>query len=562
MFRLANPYFLYLLLLIPLYIGLFMLARYNRKKKLEHFGSAEIINRLFPNYSSVKGILKMILLSLVWACLVLAAANPQSGSKLERIQRKGIDLVFVLDVSNSMLAEDITPNRLARAKQAISSLVDQLEDDRIGLVVFAGDAYVQMPVTTDFAATRLYLDNISPASVPVQGTAIGKAIEKASECFTDSRKSKAIILITDGENHEDDAIEAAKTAASGGIKVYSIGMGSSQGAPIPVYNGNMIIGYKKDNAGATVISKLDESLLKQIAEAGKGIFIRANNSSAGVKEVFNHISNLEKNEFDAKVFSDYEDRFGIFLFIGLMLLIIQMMIPDRKFDTTHFMRFKSLLKKNTLIAIILSFFLAGTGSVMAQQTQKIIRQGNKKYKENKFKEAEIDYRKALEKDTTSLKASYNLGNSLYKQKQYEEAAKAYLTGMTGKASPEMLAGMYHNLGNSYLQAKKYNESILAYKQSLRLNPKDEDTRYNLAYAQAQLKKQQQEEKKNEEQQKQNQQAQPNPEPKEQQQKDPKMSKDDAERMLKALNNNEKKSLQKAKQNQQKAIRSAQPEKDW
>lgn len=560
MFRLANPYFLYLLLLIPLYIALFMLARYSRKKKLEHFGTAGVLERLIPNYSTSKGILKLILLSLVWACLVIAAANPQSGSKLERIQRKGIDLVFALDVSNSMLAEDITPNRLARAKQAISSLVDQLEDDRIGLVVFAGDAYVQMPVTTDFAATRLYLDNISTTSVPVQGTAIGKAIEKASECFGDSKQSKAIILITDGENHEDDAIEAAKNAASNGIKVYTIGMGSPQGAPIPVYNGNMIIGYKKDNAGATVISKLDESLLKQIADAGKGIFVRANNSSAGVKEVFNHISDLEKNEFDAKVFSDYEDRFGIFLFAALLLLLIEIMIPDRKFDTTHFMRFKSLLKKNNVTILVFALFLIGSGGVMAQQTQKIIRQGNKEFKEGKFKEAEINYRKALEKDTNSVKAAYNLGNSLYKQKQYEEAAKAYLMKMTGNVSDENLAKLYHNLGNSYLQSKKYNESINAYKQSLRLNPKDEDTRYNLAYAQAQLKQQQQNDKKNKE--KQDQQQQPKPDPKDQQPKDPKMSKEDAERMLKALNNNEKKSLQKAKQNQQKTRRSAQPEKDW
>lgn len=561
MFRLANPYFLYLLLLIPLYIALFLFARYSRKKKLEHFGTSGVLERLIPNYSTSKGIVKLILLSLVWTCLVIAAANPQSGSKLEKIQRKGIDLVFALDVSNSMLAEDITPNRLARAKQAISSLVDHLEDDRIGLVVFAGDAFVQMPVTTDFAATRLYLDNITTTSVPVQGTAIGKAIEKASECFGDSKQSRAIILITDGENHEDDAIEAAKNAASSGIKVYTIGMGSPQGAPIPVYNSTMIIGYKKDNAGATVISRLDESLLKQIADAGKGTFVRANNSSAGVKEVFNHISDLEKNEFDAKVFSDYEDRFGIFLFIGMLLLLIEILIPDRKFDTTHFMRFKSLLKKNNVTIILIALFLIGTGSVMAQQTQKIIRHGNKEFKEGKYKEAEINYRKALEKDTNSVKAAYNLGNSLYKQKQYEEAAKAYLMKMTGDVSDENLAKLYHNLGNTYLQSKKYDESINAYKQSLRLNPKDEDTRYNLAYAQAQLKQQQQNDKENKEKQDQ-QQQQPKPNPKDQPLKDPKMSKEDAERVLKALNNNEKKSLQKAKQNQQKTIKSAQPEKDW
>ena len=192
MFKLAHPSFLYLLLIIPLFIGLYASVRYSRNLKLKSFAGSDLANRLIPGFSGGKGLIKMILLSLTFASLVIAASNPQSGSKLEKIKRKGIDLVFVLDVSNSMLSEDITPNRLSRAKHAISSLVDKLEDDRIGLVVFAGEAFVQMPVTTDFEATKIYLDNITTSMLPVQGTAIGAAIEKASECFDESNQSKAI----------------------------------------------------------------------------------------------------------------------------------------------------------------------------------------------------------------------------------------------------------------------------------------------------------------------------------------------------------------------------------
>jgi Ca-activated chloride channel homolog len=330
MFRLAHPYAIYLLLAIPVFILLYVVAQHLKRKAFAAFGEWNLLVRLMPDYSGSRGTLKVILLLIAWVLLVIGIADPQTGSKLEKIKRKGIDLVFALDVSNSMLATDIAPSRLERAKQAIARLLDNLDNDRVGLVVFAGKAYVQMPITTDYSATKLFLSNINTGMVPVQGTAIGDAIETSVSCFGKTKQSKAIILITDGENHEDDAVSAAHSAASSGIRVYTIGMGLPDGAPIPIYNSGMQIGYKKDRQGNTVISRLDDNLLKEIADAGKGVYIRANNSQAGVKEVFDQINSLEKVEYDSRIFSDYEDRYQFFLLGGLLVLIVEILISEKK----------------------------------------------------------------------------------------------------------------------------------------------------------------------------------------------------------------------------------------
>jgi Ca-activated chloride channel homolog len=330
MFRLAHPNMLYLLLLIPVILVLFLLAQNLKKKAFSSYGEWPMVLRLMPDYSGSRGLIKLIVLMLAWLMIVIGLADPQTGSKLEKIKRKGIDLVFALDVSNSMLAQDITPNRLERAKQAISRLMDTFENDRVGLVVFAGKAYVQMPMTTDYSAAKLFLANINPGMIPTQGTAIGDAIETSVSCFSKTKQSKAIILITDGENFEDDATEAAQSAASSGIRVYTIGMGLPDGAPIPIYNSGVQIGFKKDRQGNTIISRLNDELLKEIASAGKGIYVRANSSQSGIKEVFDQINSLEKAEYDSRIFSDYEDRFQFFILAGLLLLIFEMLIADRK----------------------------------------------------------------------------------------------------------------------------------------------------------------------------------------------------------------------------------------
>ncbi len=349
MFRLAHPEYLYLLLFIPLAIILFWRAQRRKRKSLKKFGELSLIMKLIPQYSRPRIIIKFILWMLAWTFLVVAIADPQTGSKLEKIKRKGVDMVFALDVSNSMAAQDVSPNRLERAKQAITHLLGKLENDRVGLVVFAGKAYIQMPVTTDYSAAQLFLADVNMGSVPVQGTAIGDAIETAMNCFGSQKQGRAIIIITDGENHEDNAVEAAKKAAAKGIRVYTIGIGSEEGAPIPLHNGSAIIGYKKDFSGKTVISKLNEVMLKDIATEGKGIFVRANNSQSGVNEVYNQIDKLEKEEYNTAFFSDYDDRFQIFLFIAFLLLLIEIIIPNKKgnlFRKLHL--FKDKNEKNEI----------------------------------------------------------------------------------------------------------------------------------------------------------------------------------------------------------------------
>lgn len=330
MLRFAHPYYLYLLVIIPIFIGIYILMVHKKNIAKQKYGEPALLRKLMPEYSSARSVWKFVLLMLSLTFMIIAIADPQTGTKLEKIKRRGIDLVFVLDVSNSMLAQDITPNRLERAKQAIERLLEDLDNDRVGLVVFAGQAYIQMPITTDYSATKLFLSTINPGMIPVQGTAIGAAINKAVECFGESKQSKAIMLITDGENHEDDAVAAAHNAASKGIRVFAIGMGDPSGAPIPAMNGDIQIGYKKDNSGNTIITKLDEELLREIAQAGNGIYVRANNVEVGVQSIFNQLNKLEKVEYNARIFSDYEDRFQFFIFISLLLILVDLLLFERK----------------------------------------------------------------------------------------------------------------------------------------------------------------------------------------------------------------------------------------
>jgi Ca-activated chloride channel family protein len=330
-FRFEHPDILYALLLIPLLMVIFWWMLRWRKKGLESYGEPRIVGLLLIDVSKNRLVVKFILLVLAFIFLVIGLSNPQVGSRLVEAERKGIDVVVALDVSNSMLAEDIKPNRLERAKQAISKLVDKMGNDRIGIVVFAGKAYVQLPITTDYSAAKLFLTTVTTKDVPTQGTAIGDAIELAITSFDDDTHSRAIIVITDGENHEDDAIEAAENAASKGIRVYTIGMGLSKGAPIPVYDRyNRRTGYKKNRQGSTVITKLNESALQQIATAGKGIYVRANNTQTGLRKIFNDISKLEKTKFDSKIFSDYESRFQYFIALSLVFLLIELMVFEKK----------------------------------------------------------------------------------------------------------------------------------------------------------------------------------------------------------------------------------------
>lgn len=331
MIRFEHTVLLYGLLLIPVFIILFWMMMRWKKKAIRRFGDSSLVSALMPSRSAGKTTWKFMILILAFGFLVVGAANPQIGSKLEEIKRKGIDMIIAVDVSNSMKAEDIAPSRLERSRQSISKLIDRLQGDRIGIIVFAGKAYMQLPITTDYAAAKMFVQSVNTETVPVQGTAIGEAIRVASKSFEENDHSKAIIVITDGENHEGDAVEQAHLAAEKEINVYTIGMGSPEGGPIPVFNKyNNRIGFKKDRQGNTVITKLNEQMLQQIAAAGNGKFVRANNSKAGLDEIFDDINKLEETEIESKMYSEYEDRFQYFIGVALLLLIIEVLMVERK----------------------------------------------------------------------------------------------------------------------------------------------------------------------------------------------------------------------------------------
>jgi Ca-activated chloride channel family protein len=330
-FRFAHPEYLYALAVVPVLVILFIVMRLMKRRAWKKLGDPALIVQLAPSVSGGKPILKMILFCLAYSLLVVGLANPQIGTKLEEVKREGVDVIIALDVSNSMKAQDIRPDRLERAKQAISRFIDKLENDRIGIIVFAGQAYVQLPITTDFNAAKLFLSTIDTDIIPTQGTAIGAAIDLAMESFVgEDNKHKALVIITDGENHEDDAVEAAKKANEKGVVIHTIGMGSPDGAPIPVYHNGVQVDFMKDQDGNTVITKLDQTTLEKIAAEGKGIFVRASSGDDGLETIMKEIGKMDKKAFGTKQFSNYEDRFQYFIGAALLLLILEFIISNRK----------------------------------------------------------------------------------------------------------------------------------------------------------------------------------------------------------------------------------------
>ena len=328
MFRFANPEILYALVLIPALWLFFLANRKNRKKKLNEFGDPELMKGLMPDVSLWRPVWKYNLLLFALLTLIFVLARPQFGSKLQTVKRKGVEIVIALDVSNSMLSQDIKPNRLERAKQAISKLLDKLHDDKIGLIVFAGDAYSQLPITTDYVSAKMFLSSINTNTVPVQGTAIGKAIELGMKSFgPKTGAGRAIIVITDGENHEDNAVAAAKKAKEDGILVFTLGMGLEQGAPIPIPGTN---GFRKDKDGNVVVSKLDLQMLREIAQAGGGVPIRASNGNVGLNELYNEINKMDKAEMESRVYSDFEEQFDWLAWIVLVVLFLEIFILERR----------------------------------------------------------------------------------------------------------------------------------------------------------------------------------------------------------------------------------------
>lgn len=331
MFRFANIEILWLLVTIPVFVIAFIIYTRHKRRQLEQFGDAELMAALMPNASRVRPIVKFCILMVALTLLIIAAARPQFGQSERTEKRQGIEAIVALDISNSMMAEDVAPNRLERAKQMLSKMMDNMVNDKVGLVVFAGDAFIQLPITCDYVSAKMFLNSITPSLIKTQGTAIGQALATSIRCFGEqSDASRAIILITDGENHEDDAIAVAKRAKEEGIKVMVVGIGKPEGSPIPVPGTN---NFMKDRQGNVVVSKLNEEMCREIAQAGGGIYVRCDNTNTAMRALQKELDTLATQEIETQVFTDYNEQFQSFALIALLLLVIDFFIFNRKNKT-------------------------------------------------------------------------------------------------------------------------------------------------------------------------------------------------------------------------------------
>lgn len=331
MIRFQHIEYLYALAIIPLFGLLYAWSRIKRRKALEALGDVPLVRQLFPDISNIKPAWKFVLFTVAAIFMVVGTADPQLGTKLEEVKREGVNIIIALDVSNSMRAEDLKPNRLERAKQAISKMLDKLSNDRVGIIIFAGEAYLQLPLTNDYGSVKMFLSAIDPSVIPTQGTAIGAAVKLAMKSFNaEEKRYKTLIVITDGENHEDDAMKAVKEAREDGVITHTIGMGSPEGTPIPTYAMGLQTGFRKDRAGNIILTKLNEQSLQEIAAKGGGVYVRATNSETGLNIVIEEIGKMEKKEFGTKVFTNFEDRFQYALAAALLLLVWEFFLSDRR----------------------------------------------------------------------------------------------------------------------------------------------------------------------------------------------------------------------------------------
>ena len=328
MFRFADPNVLYLLIILPFVAIFYFYSNYRRTKRLRKYGDPELLSMLMPEASAHRPVFKFWVLWIALGLSIVMLARPQFGTRLEKVKRSGIETIIALDISNSMLAEDVVPSRLEKAKSLISRLVSNFNDDKVGLIVFAGDAFTQLPITSDYISAKMFLESITPSLISSQGTNIGEAIRLAIKSFTPQEKvGRAIIVITDGENHEGGAVEAAKEAASKGMKVFVLGIGSPDGSPIPLEGSN---DYRKDNQGNVIVTRLNEQMCREVAQAGNGVYIRVDNSSSAQSLLQKEIDKLTKRDLESTVYSNYNEQFPALAWIIIVLLIIEVVVLDKK----------------------------------------------------------------------------------------------------------------------------------------------------------------------------------------------------------------------------------------
>lgn len=608
MFRFQDPKYLYLLLIVVLLGMIYYFMRLQQSRCLRKFGDPQLVKALMPDVSRWRPLVKFCLLETILALLIVMLARPQLAGRITKMERSGIEMVIAVDVSNSMMAEDVRPNRLSRAKMMIENLLNKFTNDKIALIVFAGDAFVQLPITNDFVSAKMFLSDINPSMIRNQGTDLAKAIEMASESFTQASEiGKAIIIITDGEDHEGGAEEAAKAAREKGCNVFMLGIGSTSGAPVPdPETGKYIV----DETGTKVLSSLNEQMCASLAKAGGGAYIHVENNSNAQRLLEEELDKLLKGEFN--ITSDYDEQYQAVGIIVLILLILEICIYERKNPAMKNVRLFSKRGRRKqegvmgMVLLLMLFFGLSSGSVMAQsssnvkQVRKYVRDGNKRFRSGNRTDATTFYQKAYNLDSTNARVLYNLATSMMPEEYWRPWPKTDDSIMTKEvahidtlmqvaADKEVnqirksmscynLGVMYQSLYQSKGNYQHLLQAIEAYKDALRNNPTDDDARYNLVVCQKQLKKDNQqqngqnqnnqdEKKDNQDDQKndstqQQQQPQQNPQQNQQDQQQQNMDRQNAEQLLKNAMQREKET-QKRMNEAQQGVGSRRPNrKNW
>ena len=550
---------------IPLLLILYFFVLNWKKNTIKKIGDENLVAEMIKNHSPLKFALKFVLILVAFAAGVFAVANLRSPKGMEQVNRNGIDVMIALDVSKSMLAQDVKPNRLERAKQALGKLIDKLSNDRVGIVVFAGRAYLQMPLTGDHGAAKMYLSSASTDIVPTQGTVISDALKMCYTSFnTKEKKYKAVILISDGEDHDEGALKITKQMTEDGIVINTVGIGSPQGSTIIDELTNQ---EKKDVNGNIVITRLNEEELKSIAEKGNGSYQRFTNTDELVTQLDAQLSSMDQRTVTENSLVNYKYFFPYFLMLALFLMIAELFISERKsVGNLQLAVGKSTLKKAVVLTVVVCLLSLHS---KAQNDKTLIKKGNEAYEKKEYDNAVKNYQQAAEKNPANPTAQYNLGNALYRNNKTDEAVQAYDVALSNSTSNADKAKAFYNKGVVLQHNKKLPECIEAYKNALKLNPQDEDARQNLQKALQKQKEQQKkedkdkkEEKKPKDDKKEKEKDKPKDEEKQEQPKPQpsKLTKQDAEEKLKALLQQEKNLQDKLRK--VNTATSAKPEKDW
>lgn len=588
MFRFESPEYLYLLIAIPFLIALFWLNRVMARKRLKKLGKPEHVKKLMPSVSAARVWVKFSLLMGAMAMIILMLARPQMGMKMKTDTANGIEVVMAVDVSNSMNAQDVEPSRLDKAKYVLSSLSKRLSNNKMALVAFAGNAFLQMPLSADKVSVDMFLDQLTTNSIPTQGTSIAEALTVCEKSFSNQEEvSKAVVLITDGEDHEGGVETVLADLKEQGVKVYVLGIGDTKGSPIAMKGD-----YLRDMDGNVVITRLNEDMCKSIATEANGTYIHIDNSNSAQEQLINELNQLQKSKLDTAVYEDYNDLFPWLAIVVLILLVIEVVLLPNKshyFDNWHLFSASQKVKTIIIIALAGSMSLGAMAQSQTKvETHKGVRcfnktletpsiiqnwkKANAAYIKDLNSRAVVHYKKAIALDSTNYKAHYNLGNTYISQGKGDLAVSEFQQAAKYTQSSLAKGAIYHNIGTVYQANKKYDEAIDAYKESLRAYPQDDRTRYNLAECQRYRKKnpnqnqdnqdnQDNKDKQQQQQQKQNQDQKQNPQKdnKQQQQQPPKMDKQNAEQMLRAAQMKERET--KEKMNSQPASRRSRA-KNW